>query len=395
MKNKFKYISILAFLILIFPINANAKTLGQLKKEYNDLEKKYNQTKNNINVNQSQQTAAKNRIQSIYGEIDLAKKEVEKTNNEIDKLNEDIKKKDSEIKDLMRFFQASQGESTYLEYIFKADSITDFIYRVSVTEQLSKYNNELISEMNSMITEKNNYIVKQKEKEKELANLQEELKQKLVVLANQAEDLYEEEDNIEKDIKYNKEIINYYIKSGCKESEDISTCANKQLPVGTEFWRPMKRGQMFSTWWSDKLSGGGCRSHAGVDIANSCGTPIYAAATGKVVVASYSRDGYGNKVVINHNINGRNYTTLYGHMSSVSVKKNQIVTKDTVIGYVGNTGRSQGCHLHLNICSGIKACIVRGDTIDPGSKINFPANKVWFNDRTTYYKGYFSNECRW
>lgn len=393
MRKKIILIILLSFITLT-PINTNAKTLGQLKREYNELERKYNETKNNINANKSEQNAAKNRIQSIYGEIDSAKKEVEKTNSEINELNEDIKKKQIEIKDLMRFFQVSEGESTYLEYIFKADSITDFIYRLSVTEQLSTYNNGLISEMNSMITEKNNHIVKLKEKEKELANLQEELKQKLVILSEQAEDLYEEEDNIEKDIKYNKEIINYYIKSGCKESEDISTCANKQLPVGTEFWRPLNKGIMFSTWWTDTLSGGGCRSHAGVDIANNCGTPIYAAATGKVVVASYSNDGYGNKVVINHNINGRNYTTLYGHMSSISVSKNQIVTKDTVIGYVGNTGRSQGCHLHLNICSGIKACIVRGDTIDPGTKINFPANKVWFYDRTTYYSGYYSNPCR-
>jgi murein DD-endopeptidase MepM/ murein hydrolase activator NlpD len=393
MKIKFKYIFILVFIILIFPINANAKTLGELKNEYNALEEQYNAKNDEIKNNEAQTSATNTRIQSIYSELATAEKEIQNTNNEISKLNEAIEEKDEQIKELMRFFQLSQGENTYLEYIFSAESITDFIYRVSVTEQLSKYNDNLIDEMNNTIIQNKENIEKLHKQEESLKSLQEELKEKLVTLAEEKETLDEEEESIEKDIEYSKKIIDYYLKAGCKENQDIATCANKQLPVDTKFWRPLQSGQMYSTWWTDTLSGGGCRTHAGVDIANSAGTPVYAVAAGKVVIASYSSDGYGNKIVINHNVNGTNYTSLYGHLSGFNVKVGDVVTKDSVIGYVGSTGRSYGNHLHLNICVGIKSCIIRSDTVDPGNYINFPANKVWFRDRTTAFSGYYSNPC--
>ncbi len=397
MKNIKNIVLILIISIIIIPINANAKTLGQLKSEYNQLEQKYNDKKNEKKNNEAQSATTSKRIDSIYVEISQAGKDIEKLNKDIEALNKKIDEKSKQVKDLMRFFQVSEGDSTYLEYIFSAESITDFIYRLSVTEQLSTYNNKLISDMHNMIKENKDNIENLHKKEASLEALQVELKQKLVVLSEQHAILDDEEESIEKDIKYNKQIIDYYIKSGCKESEDINTCVKGQLPADTSFWRPLQSGTMWSTWYSDVLTGTGgkCRSHAGVDISANYGTPIYAVAAGKVSVAAYSSDGYGNKVVIQHNINGKVYTTLYGHMSSIKAKKGDVVTKDTVIGYVGSTGRSQGNHLHLNICEGTKSCILRGDTVDPGNYINFPANKRSFSNRTTAYSGYYSDECHW
>lgn len=396
MIKKIKQILILIILtIIVVPINTNAKTLGDLKNEYNKLEQKYNDTKNQKKNNEAQYAAASKRIDSIYVEIDQAGKDIEKLNKDIDDLNKKIDEKSKQVKDLMRFFQVSEGDSTYLEYIFSAKSITDFIYRLSVTEQLSTYNNNLINDMHNMITQNKQNIENLHKKEASLEALQVELKQKLVVLSEEHATLDEEEESVEKDIKYSKQIIDYYLKSGCKENEDINTCAEGQLPSDTAFWRPLQSGTMWSTWYSDKLLSGGCRSHAGVDIAASYETPIYAIASGKVTVASYSSDGYGNKVVIQHKVNGKVYTALYGHMSSIATRVGSQVDKNTVIGYVGSTGRSYGNHLHLNICTGVKSCISRGDTVDPGSYVNFPANKKSFSNRTTAYRGYFSDECHW
>lgn len=86
----------------------------------------------------------------------------------------------------------------------------------------------------------------------------------------------------------------------------------------------------------------------GVDIANSCGTPIDAAADGTVTVADASgwNGGFGKYVKIGHP-NGTE--TLYGHLSRVLVSSGQVVGKGDKIGLMGTTGRSTGCHLHFEV----------------------------------------------
>ena len=85
--------------------------------------------------------------------------------------------------------------------------------------------------------------------------------------------------------------------------------------------------------------------HNGVDLANNQGTPIYAARSGKVTVATYGGT-YGYYVTINH---GDGYSSLYAHMTHYTVSKGQTVKKGDIIGYMGSTGRSTGPHLHFSI----------------------------------------------
>jgi len=85
--------------------------------------------------------------------------------------------------------------------------------------------------------------------------------------------------------------------------------------------------------------------HAGVDIRASYGTAVWASEGGTVILAGWN-GGYGNCVMINH---GDGYTTLYGHMSSISVSVGQTVTQGQTVGYVGSTGNSTGPHLHFEV----------------------------------------------
>ena len=91
--------------------------------------------------------------------------------------------------------------------------------------------------------------------------------------------------------------------------------------------------------------------HAGLDFSAPSGTPIYATAQGVVKTAGNLGNGYGNHVVINH---GYQYTTLYGHMFRIKVRPGQTVKRGEVIGYVGNTGKSTGPHLHYEVMKGGK-----------------------------------------
>lgn len=87
--------------------------------------------------------------------------------------------------------------------------------------------------------------------------------------------------------------------------------------------------------------------HSGVDISRSnvYGTPIYATGTGRVTHAS-ALSTYGKLVIINH---GYGFETYYAHLSKIKVQVGDVVAGGTVIGYVGNTGRSTAPHLHYEV----------------------------------------------
>jgi murein DD-endopeptidase MepM/ murein hydrolase activator NlpD len=98
------------------------------------------------------------------------------------------------------------------------------------------------------------------------------------------------------------------------------------------------------------------RLHAGIDIGAAIGTPIHAAATGRVIFAGYSGD-YGNLIVIDH---GDGLTTAYAHQSRLVAAVGREVAQGEVIGYVGSTGSSTGAHLHFEVR-------VHGSAVDPMS----------------------------
>jgi murein DD-endopeptidase MepM/ murein hydrolase activator NlpD len=87
------------------------------------------------------------------------------------------------------------------------------------------------------------------------------------------------------------------------------------------------------------------RFHAGVDLGASYGSPIAAAADGRVVSAGW-RGGYGRAVEIAH---ASGIQTLYGHMSQIAAAPGELVHEGEVIGYVGSSGLSTGPHVHFEV----------------------------------------------
>jgi murein DD-endopeptidase MepM/ murein hydrolase activator NlpD len=89
--------------------------------------------------------------------------------------------------------------------------------------------------------------------------------------------------------------------------------------------------------------------HDGTDFGARCGKPIRAPRKGRVAERYYNA-GYGKRLMIDHGyIGGRYVTTGYNHASRYTVRVGQRVRKGQVIGYVGSTGFSTGCHLHLMV----------------------------------------------
>lgn len=100
--------------------------------------------------------------------------------------------------------------------------------------------------------------------------------------------------------------------------------------------------------------------HDGTDFGAGCGSPLYAIASGTVIEKRYS-PSWGNRVVLELGTNGGNVLSVgYNHMSGFAVSSGQYVSKGQVVGYVGSTGYSTGCHLHFNF-------YVNGSTVNPMS----------------------------
>ena len=100
------------------------------------------------------------------------------------------------------------------------------------------------------------------------------------------------------------------------------------------------------------------RNHNGIDLRVPVGTPIYAAADGRVVIRKNNPDGYGYYLSIQHD---RNYYTVYGHLSQWLVQNGDTVRAGQQIAKSGNTGRSTGPHLHFEVLK--NAPLVRSGAI--------------------------------
>jgi murein DD-endopeptidase MepM/ murein hydrolase activator NlpD len=116
-----------------------------------------------------------------------------------------------------------------------------------------------------------------------------------------------------------------------------SVSSGGRLLMPVRGWKSSDFGQRFDPYYRV------WQLHAGMDIAAGGGTPIRAAADGRVIRAGWN-GGYGKYTCISH---GGRFTTCYGHQSRIGVRPGERVRRGEVIGRVGTTGASTGYHLHF------------------------------------------------
>lgn len=372
MKKICLFFSILIILFVV-PVSAAEKTLGELKKEAEANRSAYNKAKGEKELSESERDKVVAQKEQVQGEIDGVQNEIKSIEEQVKKIQEDIKKKDKQMKEIMAFVQVSNGEANYMEYIFGATDFTDFIYRVSVAEQLGDYNEQLIKEYEADVkkldAKQNELTAKQQELEKKSQELS-------VLEAKLSKEIEEAKSGmLSKDEEYNTTIslINNLKRLGCSDNQTQSQCQaeidrrNRSYssgggggvasPVSTSgTYMPIAYGYVTSDYgWR------GGEFHTGIDFSGTGhGSNIYAVASGTVVNITYPRYGgaCGNHIVyIYHNINGVQYTTSYWHMINVSVSIGQYVTPNTVIGHMGGLASEDNCsagaHVHLNLFRGL------------------------------------------
>lgn len=368
---------------------AKEKTLGQLRAEAEANRKAYNEAKKEKELTEAERNEATAQKKQVESDIANIERQISDVESQIEDIQKDIKKKDEQMKDIMGFVQVTNGDSNYLEYIFGATDFTDFIYRISVAEQLGDYNEQLIEEYNADVK-------KLDSKKSELNNKQSELTNKQQQLAVLEAKLNEEIENItegmmSKDDEYKTLIstINTLVSKGCDVNDTLTECQNKKdkerpngIIVTGKTYMPLATGRVSSDYGN--RSGG---FHTGIDFSDRTNNDsVYPVAAGEVVNITYPKyDGAcGNHIVYVYHT-GLGFTTSYWHLTSVSVRVGQGVNPDTKLGTIGGPSYTDECasggHIHLNVFRGLHT--TNSGRQNPRNYItNIPGKNVYF---TSYY----------
>ena len=392
---------IILLIILIIPFGVEAKTLADMRSELKKLEAKLAESKNQEKLNEEELEKINTEINTITNNIADTEAQIEKAEKKIEINENEIEKKKTETDNLLKYFQASSNENVYLEYLFEAKTYTEFIYRYAVVKQLTEYNDNLSKELKNLINELENTKVELSKKTEELQKSKASYEDKLLTLTLRNSELRDEGTSIEEDISYIKEEIKTYESMGCGEKQDIRIC--KAVPNSNGFVYPLVQGWVTSNYTSNRApvySNGQIVSsgaHYGIDLGGiSEGTSVYAAAPGMVTRIVYKSSCGGNQVFVEHKVNNQVYTTVYMHLLSISVSKDDIVGPTIEIGKVGGDSTSattrsgkknggydwctNGTHLHFGISKGSYSTGTYG----------FNANSFNPTKILDFSKGYFS-----
>ena len=289
---------------------SKANTINELKSELNALKETKRKNDNAKAKTQSEINKSNQNITNAKNEITVNQGKIEQAKVDIVNLNEEIKNTEESIIETIKAYQLTDGENVYLEYVFDATSYEELVYRYAIVEQILDYNNEQIDKYNDLIKQNEELQVELAEREVELNNKIDEMSNQIDKLGNQLEEITEHTMDIQDEIDSTQELINYYVKLGCKENQDLGECVS--IKGDTSFRKPLSKGTITSYYGYriNPLTGKGTKFHSGVDIGgNKEGTNVYASANGMVGKIIRKASCGGNQVYVYHTINGVRYTT--------------------------------------------------------------------------------------
>ncbi len=395
-RKKVKYLLLIG-IILLSPKNIHAKTIAQFEQEVNKYTAELAEKQAKVAKNEAEVAEIKKNIASLENQIKETKNQINTLQKEIEESNRQIEKKSKESKQIIAYYQVSNGDNAYLEYAFGAETITDMIYRVSIVEQLTEYNDQIMKELQQLIAENNRKKSELSNKQQELNSLKNKLQSEKERIEADTKGIVESMPSVETQIKEAKANLAYYKKLGCGTTEDIGACqfrvmqsSGSSLPSVGTFQRPIDSGK-YSRGWT------GNYGHRGVDMTGS--SAIHPIAEGEIAAIyqdscknSWCKpaggwcNGNANIVVVRHNYNGGYIYSMYVHLSRYgNYRVGAKVTKESIIGYMGTTGCSTGDHLHLEITKchwkaqgGCTYAAFQNSSINPSSLgLHFPSR--WNN----------------
>ena len=387
-RKAFSFLSLMLIAALAFgllPTPARAATSAEIQKEIDALEEKNAEIQAQIDAIQSQYDANYSDMEAIAAqknaidqEMTLLNTKIETTNeqisaysqliadtqDELDDAKEELRTLSEQHRERIRAME-EQGNITYWQVVFEANSFMDLLDRINMVEEINASDRRRIEQMriaSDIVNATQQSLEKEKtaleqtrvqlaedeaaleEKRSESDGILHELEKK----AEEYELLLEQSEILQDDLMQEIAAKEKELKEAKYDEYLAKLALQGQNPPSDASWISPVSGYTVTSPFGMRVHPvlGVSRMHNGIDMACAQGTPIYATRAGKVTVASYQAGGAGNYVSINH-LDG--FSSIYMHMTHYVVSAGQNVSQGQLIGYVGSTGLSTGPHLHFGI----------------------------------------------
>lgn len=412
MKNRKRLVSVLAgvmaavllltLLMSILPTFAGAASSGEIRKQIIALQQERKEVQNQIADVKKQYKENENEIADLIAKKNVIDQEIQLLNTQIININEQISaynlliadKQDEldtaedrletlnqENKERIRTME-EEGEVSYWEVVFKANSFSDLLDRLNMVEEIAASDKRRLQELSDaankveeaqaeLETEKGELETTKKDLDDTQAEMNEKNKESealLQELLQKADDLQAlEEECKEQENAFLKQIAAMEVQFNAAKQREWEAWKATSVPATTAGggssgsggnsggnsggssggWQvPCSYTSITSPFGNRKSPTAGASSyHQGVDLDTGTGDPVYATRAGVVTVAGWG-NAAGNYVQINHQ---DGFSSIYMHLKSSCVSAGQIVSAGQLIGATGATGITTGDHLHFGI----------------------------------------------
>lgn len=387
----------------VFPTRVQAKSLDDLKKDYNELEKEIEANQKKLENIKNQQASNAEKMKLLSSQVEAISSQLDVLNSQLSVLNADIADYDREISALDKKIADAQskidkidadvaatqekiserlratymaGSSSWIEILLESDSISSLLLRIQLLASVTENDNKLISKLEKQIEELNAAKAELDKDKKALEEKRSLLVEKKSELDSKNKTLSSKQSaynanyrqisalmtSLDKSsAEYQQELQRQYRKRAAFERQIDQLVSggsqggdNDYYDNGEMLWPVPYKNSYISAGYGyyDPEGDGTYTMHPAIDIVVrengvnvSYGKNIIAAQSGKVLVRGYSDVG-GNYITIDH---GDGYRTYYGHCSKIIASAGQYVEKGEVIAYIGNTGYVTGPHVHFQV----------------------------------------------
>lgn len=348
------------------------------QKKIAELQKQIDAHKEIIRNKKNEELTLKNQIDTLNSqiyrlelEIKIVQTQISETLLKIQESESKINFQESELIKQKEFLGCilrtiyEYDQETSIELILKNENFSDFLNQIKYIEELQNSVQEKIDKIIRIKKELENEKENLENQKKSLQEFQKNLQIRQKSFDNQRkEKKYLLNKTKGEEARYQR-LLNELILQKSAFIKEIQKLENqviaaKNFLIHVEAGKIPPPGTKIFIWPEDsfvltqtygmtnfaKKGAYGGAPHNGIDISGGLGTPIKAAAPGKILVKGYNK-GWGNWVAIQHS---NNLVTLYAHLREpCHLSNNTKVNINTVIGYEGNTGFSTGPHLHFSV----------------------------------------------